>query len=222
MDAKFWHKRWATNDIAWHERSGNTLLVEHFKALSLKLSGRVFVPLCGKTRDIAWLLGQGYKVVAIELSEMAIEALFQQLGMKAEVSQAGSLTRYSASNLEVFVGDFFSLSSEVIGSVDAVFDRAALVALPMEMRLKYTQHLAKITVNSEQLLIVFEYQQNLMDGPPFSISIDEINLHYKKYYSASQLSSVDVSGRLRGDFAAQENAYLLRPITASALSYSAK
>jgi thiopurine S-methyltransferase len=214
MDANFWHRRWAKNEIAWHENSGNTLLVEHLKSLSLKPSGRIFVPLCGKTRDIAWLLGQGYKVVAIELSEMAVEALFEQLGLQAQVGQVGSLKRYSAADLEVFVGDFFSLSLESLGSVDAIFDRAALVALPMEMRREYTQHLANVTASADQLLIVFEYQQELMDGPPFSISIDEINLHYQNYYHASLLSSVDVSGQLRGDFAAQERAYLLRPASA--------
>lgn len=222
MDAKFWHNRWATNDIAWHERSGNRLLVEHFKALNLESLDRIFVPLCGKTRDIAWLLGQGYKVVAVELSEMAVKALFEQLGVKPDVTQDGSLKRYSTSNLDVFVGDFFDLSSAVLGSVDAVFDRAALVALPMGMRIEYTQHLAKVTENAEQLLIVFEYQQTLMDGPPFSISADEINLHYKKHYAVSQLSSVDVSGQLRGDFAAQENAYLLRPTAVATMPYSTK
>jgi thiopurine S-methyltransferase len=155
MDASFWHRRWATNDIAWHERSGNGLLVEHLKALSIKPDGRIFVPLCGKTRDVGWLLGQGYKVVAIELSEMAVEALFEELGVDAKVTQVGAFKSYQASNLEVFFGDFFALTSELLGTVDAIFDRASLVALPLEMRLKYTHHLAKVTSNAEQLLVVF-------------------------------------------------------------------
>ncbi|MFT6407844.1 MAG: thiopurine S-methyltransferase [Arenicella sp.] len=210
MHTKFWHKRWATNDIPWHEDSGNSLLLDKLSALSLRPSDRIFVPLCGKTLDIGWLLEQGFSVVAIELSKMAVDELFEQLDIVPKISQQGSLSHYSASNLDVFVGDFFALSVELLGHVDAIFDRACLVALPIDMRLKYTQYLANITANAPQLLIVFEYDQNQMAGPPFSISLDEIKQHYSQVYSVSLLGSLDMTGQLRGDFVAEEKAYLLQ------------
>jgi hypothetical protein len=49
------------------------LLVPHFKALSLPEGGRVFLPLCGKTLDIHWLLTGGYRVSGAELRKIAIE-----------------------------------------------------------------------------------------------------------------------------------------------------
>jgi thiopurine S-methyltransferase len=212
MHSKFWHKRWATSDIPWHESAGSSLLAENLNALSLRCSTRIFVPLCGKTLDIRWLLGQGYSVVAIELSEMAVNQLFSELGSKPKIVQSGSLKHYSVNKLDVFIGDFFVLTADLLGTVDAVFDRASLVALPIEMRVKYTRHLADITAKALQLLIVFEYHSPEMVGPPFSISMDEITKHYSEIYAISLLSSRDVSGKLRGDLAALENAYLLQPV----------
>jgi thiopurine S-methyltransferase len=183
--------------------------VSHFSALKTNSGSRIFVPLCGKSLDIGWLLDQGCKVVAIELHEMAVRQLFESLELKPEMKQMGSHVCYSAESIDVFVGDFFSLTSEQLGTVDAIFDRASLVALPDNMRIQYTQHLANISRNASQLLVVFEYDQNEMAGPPFSLSLEEIRRHYNDIYSISVLGSVDVSGQLRGEFKAQENCYLL-------------
>src|SRR5690349_18438288 len=128
MDAGFWHERWETNDIAFHKNEANPLLVRCFAALSLSKGSRVFVPLCGKTLDIHWLLSEGFRVAGAELSKVAIEQLFTELGVEPKVSRDGEVDHYSATNIDVFVGDIFQLSSEVLGPVDAVYDRAALVA----------------------------------------------------------------------------------------------
>ncbi len=98
----------------------------------------------------------------------------------------------------------------MIGSVDAIYDRAALVALPKEMRDRYTAHLTKITDKAPQLLICYEYDQNLMAGPPFSISDEEVRQHYKDHYNLALIASTNVSGGLKGKCAAKENVWLLR------------
>ena len=102
---------------------------------------QVFLPLCGTTLGIAWLFSKGYRVAGAELSEFAIEPLFIELGVDPVVTTLGNTAHYSAENIDIFVGDIFELSSEIIGMVDAIYDRAALVALPEEMRKKYTKHL---------------------------------------------------------------------------------
>lgn len=209
METDFWHQKWAENDIAFHEGEANRLLVKYFQRLSVATGGRVFLPLCGKTRDIAWLLSSGYRVAGAELSEVAIQQLFDELGAEPTVSAAGNLVRYSADKIDIFVGDIFHLSRELLGPVDAVYDRAALVALPGEMRRRYTSHLAEITDRAPQLLITFEYDQALMDGPPFSISPDEVRRHYADRYRLAQLARKDVPGGLKGRCAAQESAWLL-------------
>lgn len=206
MDASFWHQRWGNNDIAFHKNEVNPLLVRYFAALSLAKGSRVFVPLCGKTFDIPWLLSQGYRVAGAELSKIAIEQLFMELGVQPKVSRAGEVDHYSATNIDIFVGDMFHLSSKVLGGVDAIYDRAALVALPEELRRRYTVHLTAITGKAPQLLICYEYDQSLMEGPPFSISNEEVNRHYE----STLLGSTNVSGGLKGKCAAKENAWLLQ------------
>ncbi|EPG72771.1 thiopurine S-methyltransferase, Se/Te detoxification family [Leptospira fainei serovar Hurstbridge str. BUT 6] len=210
MDASFWHQKWGKNDIAFHGSETNPLLVKYFKMLSLAKGSRVFLPLCGKTLDISWLLSNGYRVAGAELSKIAIEQLFQELGVEPKISSVGELDRYSANNIDIFVGDIFNLSNKLLGSVDAIYDRAALVALPEEMRNRYTTHLVEITDKAQQLLICYEYDQSLSNGPPFSISNEEVNRHYKKYYHLNFIGSENVIGGLKGQCPAKENVWLLQ------------
>ena len=210
MDASFWRQKWEKNEIAFHESEPNPLLVKYFKELSLAKGSRVFLPLCGKTLDIGWLVSRGYRVAGAELSEIAVEQLFLELGMVPEISEMGGLHRYAAKNIDLFVGDIFNLSGEMLGPVDAVYDRAALVALPQEMRNRYTAHLMRITGNAAQLLVCYEYDQNLREGPPFAIRDEEVRRHYGNAYGLTLISSADVPGGLRGKFPAKENVWLLR------------
>ena len=210
MDQNFWHERWEQGKIAFHEKAVNPLLVKHFDELALARGGRVFLPLCGKTLDIAWLLAKGCRVVGAELSKLAIEQLFAELNVKPVMVRAGKLEHYRALNLDVFVGDFFDLSREPLGRVDAVYDRGALVALPEATRPHYAAHLMDITNNAPQLLIGYEYQQSLVDGPPFSISNQEVERHYGANFDLTLLASVDVQGGLKGMCAAKESVWLLK------------
>jgi thiopurine S-methyltransferase len=209
MYPNFWLQKWENNNIGFHKSEANPLLVKYFGELSLVKNSRVFLPLCGKTLDIAWLLSKGYRVAGAELSEIAIKQLFDELGVEPKISSIGELSLYSAKDIDIFVGNIFDVSSNILGSVDTIYDRAALVALPEEMRNRYTTHLTEITAQAPQLLITFEYDQNLMEGPPFSISKEEVNKHYIDIYNLSLLVSTDVVGGLKGQCAAKENVWLL-------------
>jgi thiopurine S-methyltransferase len=209
MHADFWLRKWAVKDIAFHQAEANPLLLKWFKKLSLEQGSRVFLPLCGKTLDIAWLLSNGYHVAGAELSEVAIEELFLELGMKPEVTEVGKLKHYAGENIDIFVGDIFNLSAPILGRIDAIYDRAALVALPEDMRRQYSSHLMKITGRARQFTIVFEYDQTLLAGPPFSIDATEVSLLYSDVYRLQAIESVDVAGGLKGICAAKENAWLL-------------
>jgi len=209
MDASFWHQRWKENNIAFHEGAANPLLVEYFQELSLPKGRRVFLPLCGKTRDLSWLLSRGYRVAGAELSDLAIEQLFTELGVEPMISKDGVLVRYSAINIDIFVGDIFHLSGGELGPVDAIYDRAALVALPREMRSRYARHLTEISKAAPQLLICFEYDQNSMEGPPFSVNEKEVSQYYGDIYDLNIVASTDVPGGLKGKCAAKETVWLL-------------
>lgn len=212
MEASFWLQKWENGDIKFHKSESNAFLVEHFEKLNLAKGSRVFLPLCGKTRDLAWLLSCGYRVVGAELSELAINELFDDLGVEPKISRVGELTLYQAKDIDIFVGDIFDVFAEILGYVDAVYDRAALVALPANMRERYTSHLMKITHAAPQLLITYEYNQQLMDGPPFSIIEEEVKRHYAATYQLKLVESKDVGSGLNGKVASIETVWLLQKL----------
>lgn len=209
MHASFWHERWEKGEIQFHQHEINSLLVSHFEKLDLPKGARVFLPLCGKTRDFLWLLDAGYRVVGAELSELAIKQLFVDFGIEPSILRVGGFDHYHAREIDVFVGDFFALSAEILGPVDAVYDRAALVALPAGMRDRYSAHLMQVTNSAPQLLITFEYDQQRIDGPPFSIGETEVRTHYGKGYTLAFAESKSVEGGLKGQVEAIETAWLL-------------
>lgn len=209
MEPNFWHERWQNNQIGFHEAEANALLVTHFAALALPVGSRVFVPLCGKTRDIAWLLDQGHQVAGAELSRIAVMQLFVDLGVQPDITPVGRMEQFSAPGIDVFVGDIFDLTAKMLGRVHATYDRAALVALPAEMRARYALHLAQITATAPQLLICFEYDQSQMTGPPFSISPAEVERVHGGQYAMTLLAKTHAAFA-RGAIPAQEAVWLLR------------
>jgi len=212
MDAQFWHDRWQEGRLGFHEGRVNRMLEAHVGALGLGPGERVFLPLCGKAVDIPWLLSQGYRVAGAELSEIAVRDLFAEMEVEPEVTETGSHRRYSADGIDIFAGDIFEITADVLGPVDAVYDRAALVALPAEMRPRYATQLAGITAVAPQLLVTFEYDQAAMDGPPFSVTEDEVARCHAARYAIEVLADAEVPGGLKGIVAAREKAMLLRPL----------
>lgn len=210
MDADFWHDRWKNNQLGFHQPAPNPLLVAHFGRLNLPAGAHVFVPLCGKSNDLGWLLQQGFKVTGAELSEIAINDLFTGLGLSPEITQEGPLRRYQAHDLTVYVGDIFDMNAAHLGRVNAIYDRAALVALPPDMRSRYAAHLGDITGNALQFVICFEYDQSEMTGPPFSISEAEVRRLYEGTYALSSVAKIDVEGGMKGMIPAQETVWYLR------------
>ncbi len=201
MQADFWHERWSSNQIGFHEGVENPLLVAHLASLAVAKPARVFLPLCGKTLDIDWLLARGYHVAGAELSQVAVAALFERLKVPPTIERpsgtTGGITRWSSPGLDVFVGDFFTLAAESLGGVDAVYDRAALIALPPEMRRRYAAHLDAITQGAPQLLVTLAYDQERMAGPPFSVDENEVGRLYGAREPAL-LSSQELPGGLKG------------------------
>ncbi|WAC25536.1 thiopurine S-methyltransferase [Ancylobacter sp. SL191] len=198
MNEEFWHGRWHNNQIGFHESEPNPLLLKHFRALDVAEDGRVFVPLCGKSHDIGWLMAQGHPVVGAELSRLAVEALFHQLGLTPAITPLGPLERFEAAGLTVFVGNLFDLDRHALGIVDAIYDRAALVALPDHMRAGYAAHLIHLTHAAPQLLITFEYDPSLAIGPPFSVDAHEVRRHYGATYRLVEAAREPTKGGVKG------------------------
>ncbi|WP_229008108.1 thiopurine S-methyltransferase [Methylophilus sp. Leaf408] len=212
MQHDFWHQRWQNQQIGFHLSAVNPLLAAHFQALELQAGQRVFIPLCGKTLDIHWLLSKGIRVAGAELSQLAVDTLFTELGVTPTITRCGSLRHYSAGHIDIFQGDFFALDKALLGNVHAIYDRAALIALPPEMRIRYSEHLINLTNGAPQLLISFHYAQSLAEGPPFNISAEEVAAHYAQTYNIHLLADEVLPTGLKGKFPAQEKLWFLSPL----------
>jgi len=211
MDAEFWHGRWQQGQIGFHQAETNALLKRNLPALGLPQGARLFVPLCGKTRDIHWLRANGFQVAGAELSLLAVEQLFAEQGLVPNISTVGSLQRHEAEGLTIFAGDIFALDRQTLGHVDAVYDRAAVVALPAATRTLYAAHLRAMTGDAPQIVITFDYDQSKMEGPPFSVNEAEMRRLYEGAYRLTNLESRDVEGGLKGLCPARECLWLLQP-----------
>lgn len=203
MDAEFWQQRWADGRIGFHRPEVNPYLRAHLERLGLRAGHRVFVPLCGKSVDIPWLADQGFEPVGVELSERAVEDLFAEHGIPVERERIGSLSVWRGGGVRVYAGDYFDLSAAELGPIAAVWDRAALIALPRAMRVRYVQHLAGLLpAGARVLLVTMAYADEGVEGPPFSVAPDEVASLYAPWFNVTTLEC-DVAGDAPGDLSAQ-------------------
>mgnify|MGYP005989515905 CR=1 FL=1 len=190
MEHDFWHNKWEIQQIGFHLDYIHPILKRSIGLFAAQK--KVFVPLCGKSLDIGYLLGQGCQVVGVELSEIAVSELFEQLQLKPSISIWGQGKRYQAQDITIFVGDFFAITAADLGNVAWVYDRGALIALPDELRVRYSKHLDEIACHAPQLLITLDYDQDIASGPPFAISGDEVMVHYGQSYQVKLLEEADI------------------------------
>ncbi|MFJ2387898.1 thiopurine S-methyltransferase [Pseudomonas koreensis] len=192
MQPEFWHKKWESNQIGFHLPEVNPYLQRHW---AVPATARVLVPLCGKSLDLAWLAGRGHQVLGIELSEKAIEGFFSEHQVQPQISQKGAFKVYRGDAIELWCGDFFALTASDVGDCTALYDRAALIALPAPMRERYAAHLQQILAQGVQgLLITLDYDQAQMSGPPFAVSDDEVQRLLAGAWQVRMLEEQDVLG----------------------------
>lgn len=216
MDPQFWNERWEQGEIGFHQEAINPHLEQHWPRLNLPARARVLVPLCGKTRDMLWLAGEGHRVIGVELSELAVKAFFADNALVPEISSRGPFIRYAVDEIEILCGDFFDLDRDQLGPVEAVFDRASLVALPAGMRADYARQLGVLLEpESTVLLVTFDYPQSQMDGPPFAVREEEVHALYDGGFDVQRLAGVDILAeharfRERGLTRLEELVFVLR------------
>lgn len=179
MEPQFWHDRWNANEIGFHEDFPHPLLRRHWPAARLAPGARVLVPLCGKSPDLSWLCDMGYEVIGVELSEVAARAYFEHNSIRPSVESRGRFIVYSDDNLSIYVGDFFDAEPALLGLADAVYDRAALIALPPEMQRAYVSKLQTLVHDhTRMLLVALEYPAGLISAPPFALhALDIMELY---------------------------------------------
>ena len=193
MEPEFWHQRWRSGQIGFHQSSPHPFLERWWPTLGLPRGSRVYVPLCGKSLDMVWLAVRGYRVVGSELSPIAVADFFGEQQAAVEVNPHGSFRRHAAGRIEILEGDALDLTPDLLGPVHAAYDRAALVALPGESRERYAAQFAELMPRgSKSLLVGFEYDERLKPGPPFSVEAPEVERLYGAAFEVRELERVDI------------------------------
>jgi thiopurine S-methyltransferase len=193
MQIDFWQDRWQEGQIGFHQHEVNPYLLQHWPSLSVDPEARVFVPLCGKSKDMLWLTGHGHEVLGIEISAIAVDAFFLENELEPEASASAGYDKYAVQGLELWCGDFFDLHTLDIKGVTAVYDRASFIAMPPPMRERYAAKMCEILESgTEMLLVTMEYPQEQMDGPPFSVTEAEVEKLYGCCFDIEKLGELDV------------------------------
>jgi len=227
MNPEFWQKRWQEGRIGFNQSTVNPLLIAHFNRLNLPTGSRVFVPLCGKSIDMVWLATQGYDVVGIELVETAVQEFFAKQNIEPTIYQQADnptikcyQSQLSGQTITLWVANIFALTAKDVGSIDAVYDKAALIALPTDMRVRYSEQVRKLSSDTSkadgannditpQLLLTLNYDQRKKNGPPFSINADQLERYYGDHYQIGELASVPSSIGSAPDITVTEHVWLL-------------
>jgi len=193
MELDFWHQRWNQDQIAFHLSTVNPYLTRYWPLFNVLPSSQVLMPLCGKSIDISWLASQQCSVLGVECSDKAIKEFFKEQNLQPKSLELEQFKLYNSENINLLQGDFFKLTRDMLVDVSVVYDRASLIALPESMRKQYVELLSDILpVTAEVFLITLNYNQDLMSGPPFSVSHDEVNRLYGAFYKVELLHEGDV------------------------------
>lgn len=193
MDADFWKQRWRDGQIGFHQERVTPLLEKYWSALDLPADSKVFVPLAGKSRDMDWLAARGYRVMGIELSEIAVQQFFAERDRAPTITESDLGTHYVAGPIDLICGDAFALDAATLDDCAAVYDRAAVIALPPALRQRYAYDLyARLPADCRGLMITIDYPQHEKAGPPFSVNEDEVHALFDRDWNIEMLERHDI------------------------------
>lgn len=193
MEPDFWLERWREGRIGFHQDAVTPMLERHWDAVGAPAGSRVFVPLCGKSLDMAWLAARGHRVLGVELSRLAVEQFFEEQDLVPEITRSHLGDHYVAHDFELIVGDAFALDRDILAGCSAVLDRAALIALPHNQRRRYVDTAyANLPAGCRGLLVTLEYPQQQMEGPPFSVIDDEVRTLFADAWVVEALERRDI------------------------------
>lgn len=193
MNTEFWLHLWQQGKTGFHRTTPMPLLMKHWPTLALPPGTRVLVPLCGKTPDMIWLRAQGCAVLGVELSPLAIRQFFDEQELACETQHHQGGTRYVADGIEIIQGDVFDLDDATLARCQAVYDRAAIVALPAPLRERYAREIyGRLPAACKGLMLTLEYPQSDMDGPPFSIIPSVVHTLLDDAWDVQELEQRDI------------------------------
>lgn len=185
MQTEFWVNSWEREGTytSFHRSDIHPYVIQYAPKEYLE-GKRVFVPLCGKTNDMLWFARYADEVVGVELVEKPILQFFAQNDLPYRKLDNG---RYVSGNITLLNRNMFELTTEEVGRLDLVYDRASLIAFPQDMRQQYIAKLHELMpLGSQQLLNTLEYYP-LIPEPPFSVTLEDVRRYYGQHFEINHV-----------------------------------
>nr|XP_006818717.1 PREDICTED: thiopurine S-methyltransferase-like [Saccoglossus kowalevskii] len=190
-----WNERWEEGKTSFHLPHVHKLLAEHSKTLINGRKGiKILFPLCGKTMDMKWLADQGHTVIGVEISNIAIQQFFVENNIEYTINHVDGLVKgevyqqrltynkgrslYNVLNETVTIPTkhehFQNIKFDqkriydIIGQVDAIWDRAAFSAIMPSEREKYRDVIiSTMNAYTRYCLIGVDFDPSVKPGPPY-------------------------------------------------------
>lgn len=186
-----WAGYWAAGRTGFHRSAIHPMLERFFGDVLDSADSRVLVPLCGKTLDLPWLEERASEVVGCEWVAQAISEFFAEQQRIANVQYMGAHRVHKSERLSMVEGDFLTLSSDQVGLFDLCWDRAAMIALPPETRMRYVPHLVSLMKpNARVLLVTYNADKPANSGPPYPVVPSEVEKAYAPFGTVELLESI--------------------------------
>ncbi|CAH1776284.1 unnamed protein product [Owenia fusiformis] len=196
-----WNKAWTSWDpdrVPFHKVDVHEALETYIEPLTDgRTELKIFVPLCGKSVDLKWLCDRGHHVVGVEIAELAIQQFSEEQGIEFKSQPIGPIegTVYKSidGKLEILSCDLFSISRQVIGGFDAVWDRGSLVAINRDQRKEYSQLMHSLVKDDGKYLITAsQYDMDQYSGPPHCVTPADMETLYGEKFEIEILKEFNM------------------------------
>jgi len=156
------YKKYKNNhqDIPWARLEVNPLLESYLNSQDSH-TGTALVIGCGLGDDARALEIAGYNVVAIDVSDAALESAKE---------------RFPDSKVNFVKQDIFEMPEEYRDSFDFVFEAFTIQSLPIIFREKMIKSIINTIDINGKLLVVAHKKEKNFPGPPWPLQEDEVNL----------------------------------------------
>nr|XP_039260200.1 probable thiopurine S-methyltransferase [Styela clava] len=176
------------------------MLRKHIKSLLPNaIRKRIFLPLCGKSPDIKWLIDEGYEVVGLECSEHAILEFFEENSVEFEKSVSTkdhSFRVYTGktANVVIYEGDYFKFNSDIAGGLfDAVWDSASLNTIELASRKPYVEIMRSVLDKQAKYMLSAMYfgEKRTWINNPFDITDADMTELFGEYFTWDKVDEDD-------------------------------
>jgi ubiquinone/menaquinone biosynthesis C-methylase UbiE len=148
------------DNIPWARRDANPLLQTYLDEKQ-EYEGNTLVIGCGLGDDAYALHKAGYHVVAIDVSQTALDM---------------AKKRFVDADIEFVKQDIFDMPKKYDKHFDFVFEALTIQSLPIEFREKMINAVAKTVKKGGELLVVAHKRSGDRVGPPWPLTQEEIDL----------------------------------------------